>query len=248
MKSAPILYVKHEDNSHAVRCHFCPFQIPLNRNATYGLYENQIRKHEICHLTVGKLRKKNCSRCSFSTRSFDSFKAHCKVHSPEHERKMATGVLLYSRPSREQIALGASGNNPHSLVAENLLLLSSPSDYGENSQNNAENMPEEEKKELELTQACRSEQNYSDNYLKCQHCPLYIAPGEFQESYMENHAKRHFETYREFKCPKCNYGATTQRLFKAHINLHPDLQVTEAASKKKKVSRGESTHSSVPHM
>ena len=235
MKNAPILYVKHADNTHAVRCHFCPFQIPLNRNATYGLYENQIRKHEICHLTVGKLRKKNCSRCSFSTRSFDSFKAHCKVHSPEHERKMAAGVLLYSRPSREQIALGASSSNSHSVV-----FLPHSKDYGEKSPDLAENMPEEEKKEFELTQACRYQQNNLDNCLKCQHCPFYITPSEFQKSYMENHEKRHFDTYCKFKCPKCKYGAITHRLLTAHMNLHPGLLIMESglASKKKNVSRG----------
>ena len=241
MKSAPILYVKHADHSHAVRCHFCPFQILLNRNATYGLYENQIRKHEICHFAVGKFRKKNCNRCSFSTRSFDSFKAHCKVHSPENERKMAAGTLLYNRPSRKDIAHGVPNPSTSRYPVESEELGEDGVAEDQNSADIGEDIPEDEMKELQLTYACRSIIGDLTDHLKCQHCPFSVAPGDLQLSNLENHEKRHFDPSGKYKCPKCKYATKTHKLFSAHIALHPELQIVDTRNitlKKKRVSKG----------
>ncbi len=205
MKGAPILYVRHADNSHAVRCHFCPFQIPLNKNATYGLYERQIRKHEICHFSAGRSRKKNCTRCSFSTRSFDSFKAHCKVHSPENERKMAAGVLLLARPEKSDVAEGVRDPD----------------------------LPEDDRREMEVIHMILSGEINKPGSNCCPFCPFFVAPFPDQAAVVKSHAQHHCNTTRgKFKCPKCKFAVTTQKLFLAHIKLHPELQVVETGSGK----------------
>ncbi len=220
LKSAPILYVRHADNSHAVRCHFCPFQIPLNKNATFGLYERQIRKHEICHVTVGGSRKKSCPYCSFRTRSFDSFKAHCKVHSPENERKMAAGVLILTRPDRQDIAEGVMAR-----VAADTTVA-----YPQMLEQMTEDSPELEMREIELTKACSNEDAATEEEKKitCAHCPFYVTQSPDESELLKSHEARHASTEGKYKCPKCKYCVNTHKLFLAHIALHPQLQIVES--------------------